>query len=121
MLHVLWQVDLGCKLWAKATYVAVRRIESMLKYTLDCTLTLSLKRQILDASKLKEFPDDNFRFAEHSRKFSKWVENTVGKGEIARSEQFLLFLQCFQKTCTEDMEKPGFVWGRLKGQILLIK
>ena len=26
------------------------------------------------------------------------VENTVGKGEIARYEQFLLFLQRFQKT-----------------------
>ena len=26
----------------------------------------------------------------------KWVENTVGKGEIARYEQFLLFPQCFQ-------------------------
>ena len=24
------------------------------------------------------------------------VENTVGKGEIARNEQFLLFPQCFQ-------------------------
>ena len=30
------------------------------------------------------------------------VENTVGKGEIARYEQFLLFPQCFQKACTED-------------------
>ena len=37
----------------------------------------------------------------------KWVENTVGKGEIARYEQFLLFPQCFQKTCTADTEKPG--------------
>ena len=26
-----------------------------------------------------------------------WVENIVGKGEIASSEQFLLFPQCFQK------------------------
>ena len=26
----------------------------------------------------------------------KWVENTVGKGEIARYEQFLLFPRCFQ-------------------------
>ena len=26
----------------------------------------------------------------------KTVENTVGKGEIARYEQFLLFQQCFQ-------------------------
>ena len=30
------------------------------------------------------------------------VENTVGKGEIARYEQFLLFPQCFQKTCSGD-------------------
>ena len=34
--------------------------------------------------------------------FSKWVENTVGKGEIAHYEQFLLFPQCFQKTSTAD-------------------
>ena len=31
------------------------------------------------------------------------VENTVGKGEIARYEQFLIFPHCFQKTCTADM------------------
>ena len=34
---------------------------------------------------------------------TKKVENTVGKGEIARHEQFLLFTQCFQKTSTADM------------------
>ena len=49
------------------------------------------KRQILDSSNLKEFADDNFNFDENGRKFSKPVENTVGKGEIARYEQFLLF------------------------------
>ena len=57
------------------------------------------KRQILDTPKLKEFADDNFKLDENGRKFSKRVENTVGKGEIARYEQFLLFPQCFQKTC----------------------
>ena len=50
-----------------------------------------------------ELADDNFRFNENGRKFFKRVENTVGKGEIARYEQFLLFPQCFQKTCTADM------------------
>ena len=55
--------------------------------------------KILDWSKLKQFADDNFKFDENSRKFSKRVENTVGKGEIARCEQFLLFPQCFQKAC----------------------
>ena len=38
----------------------------------------------------------------------------MGKGEIARYEQFLLFQQCFQKTCTEDTWKPGLVWERVK-------
>ena len=60
------------------------------------------KRQILDSSKLKEFADDNFEFNENGRKFSKCVENTVGKGEIPRYEQFLLFPQCFQKICSVD-------------------
>ena len=55
------------------------------------------RRQILDSSKLKEFAHDNFNFDENGRKLSKQVENTVGKREIARYEQFLLFPQCFQK------------------------
>ena len=38
-----------------------------------------------------EFADDKFKFNENGRKFSKRVENIVGKGEIARYEQFLLF------------------------------
>ena len=60
------------------------------------------KRQILDSANLKEFADDNFKFAESGRWFSKRVENTKGKGEIAGHEQFLPFPQCFQKTCTSD-------------------
>ena len=60
------------------------------------------KQQILDPSILKEFADDNFKFDENDRKLSKQFENTVGKGEIARYEQFLLFSQWFQKTCTAN-------------------
>ena len=60
------------------------------------------KRQILDPSKLKEFTEDNFEFYDKGRKFPRWVENTVGKGETARHEQFLLFPQCFKITCTAD-------------------
>ena len=59
--------------------------------------------QILDTSKLKEFADNNSEFDEDGTKLSRWVENTVGKGEIARYKQFLLFPQCFLKTCTVDM------------------
>ena len=38
----------------------------------------------------------------------------MGNGEIARYEQFLLFPQCFHKTCTAVTYNPGFVWVRNK-------
>ena len=43
--------------------------------------------------------DENFNFDEN---FSKRVENIVGREEIARNEQFLLFPQCLIKTCYAD-------------------
>ena len=46
---------------------------------------------------MKQSADDNFKFDENSRMFSKRVENTVSIGKIARYEQFLLFAQCFSK------------------------
>ena len=52
----------------------------------------------------------NFNFDENGRKLSKRVENTVGKGEIARHEQFLLFPQCFQKACFPGASKGVIVW-----------
>ena len=55
----------------------------------------------------KKDADDNFRFDENGRKFSKRVENTEGKGEIARYEQFLLFPQCFQRVCSQTRKNQG--------------
>ena len=72
------------------------------------------RRQILDSSKLKEFADDNFKFDEIGRKLSKQVENTVGKGEIARYEQFLLFPQCFLKACFPGASTGVIVWEWVK-------
>ena len=63
---------------------------------------------------LKEFTDDNFKFNENGRKFSKQVDKTVGKGKIAHCKQFLFLPPCFQKTCPADMKKPGLVWEGLK-------
>ena len=54
------------------------------------------QQQILNSSKLKDFTDGNLKFEENGRKLLKPVENTVGKGEIACNEQFLLFPKCFQ-------------------------
>ena len=59
---------------------------------------------------IEEFADDKLKFDENGRKLSKQVENTVGKGEIARYEQFLLFPQCFQKACFPEVSKGVIVW-----------
>ena len=57
----------------------------------------SLQTTILDLVKILE-------------SFSKWVENTVGEGEIARYEQFLLFPQCFQKARFPGASEGVIVW-----------
>ena len=46
---------------------------------------------------LPNFADDNSKFDENGGKPSKRVENTV-----ARKGQFVIFSQCFQKTCPAD-------------------
>ena len=72
------------------------------------------RQQILDSSKPKELADYNYKFNENGRKLSKWVENIVGKGEIARYEQFLLFPQYFQKACFPGASKGVIVWEWVK-------
>ena len=64
-----------------------------------CAINPLPNDKILHSSKLKEFAEDNLKFDENGKMLSKQVENTVGKGEIARYEQFLLFPQCFQMAC----------------------
>ena len=66
----------------------------------------------MQPTRLKEFADINLKFDENWGKFSHRVKNSAGKGEIARYEQFLLFLQCFQKI---------FVLQRLQNQGLFGK
>ena len=78
--------------------------------TPNLTLNPLPDNKILDWSKLKQIEDDILKFDENNRKFSKRVENTVGKGEIAHYEQFLLFPQCFQKGCILEASKGVIVW-----------
>ena len=89
---------------------AVLKIFSSLIFTDRLTLSQTTNFRL---SKLIRLAEDNFKFDETGTKLSNWLENTVGKGEIARYKQFLLFPQCFQKTCTSDTYKPGLVWERV--------
>ena len=50
------------------------------------------------------------------------TENTVGKGEIARYKQFLLFPQCFEfkRLVLQTREnQTGLVWERVKQDFAL--
>ena len=51
---------------------------------------------------------------ENGRKLFKVVEDIVGKGEIARYMQFLLFPQCSQKACFPGASKDVIVWEWVK-------
>ena len=66
-----------------------------------CFLTLSQTTDFR-LCQIQRVCRQQFKFDQNGRKLSKWVKNTVGKGEIARYEQFLLFPQCFLKTCSAD-------------------
>ena len=47
-------------------------------------------------------------------------KKTLGEGEIARYEQFLLLPQCFQKTCTATTKKSWLVWERVNCGLLKV-
>ena len=67
------------------------------------------RRQNFRQVQLKQSADDKFKFDENSRKLSKRV-NTVGKGEIACCEQFLVFPKSFQKARFLEASKGVNVW-----------
>ena len=56
---------------------------------------------------MQELADNNFKFDNNGRKFSKQVESTVGKREIACYEQFLLFPHCFQRLSLQTCKNQG--------------
>ena len=45
---------------------------------------------------------------------SNWVENIMGKGEITRYEQFLLFPKCFQRLPVVDVSKMSIYGVKVK-------
>ena len=49
----------------------------------------------------EEFADDNFKFDKNGRKLFNRVQNTVGKGEIARYKQ---------KACFQGVTKGVWEW-----------
>ena len=70
--------------------------------------------KILNQSKFKTFADDKIMTTRKLKFVLGKVENTVGKGENAGYQHFLLFPQCFQKFSFPEVLKVGIVWERVK-------
>ena len=64
---------------------------------------------ILDLTKFKAIADDKLNVATMTISLFDGVENSVGKGENAGYQHFLLFPQCFPKPSSLGSLKVGIV------------
>ena len=78
------------------------------------------RRQISDSPKMKQLADDNFEENVNGGKFSEKVENTVGKGEIARYKplNFSFSHRVLKRLVSETRKNQGFVWESVKDSSL---
>ena len=53
---------------------------------------------------MKEFADDNLKFDENSRKFSKWVGNTVEKEKLHVTNNFSYSYSVFRRLILQTCE-----------------
>ena len=56
---------------------------------------------------MKDFADENSKFDENGRKFSKPIEYTVGKGEIARYGNFSFSHSVFNRLAPQTHKNQG--------------
>ena len=68
------------------------------------------KWQILDMTKLKAFADNKSKVTRMTISLLDKAENSMGKGENAGYQHFLLFPQCFPKPFSLGSLKVGVVW-----------
>ena len=73
---------------------------------------------MLEVTKLRAFADVKLNIARVMISLLDRVENTVGKGENAGYQHFLLFPQCFPKSSFLGSLKVGIVCEELKQDLL---
>ena len=70
---------------------------------------------------MKAFADDKLNIARMMISLFDSEENTVGKGENAGCQHFLLFPQFFLKPSSLRSLKVGIVWQRVKTYLEIFK
>ena len=99
-----FKINSGISAIFKSSSAAALKLDKSFVRSCRKELTLSQTTifRLFQTEMVCNFADNNFKFDRNGGQFSKRVENTGGKREIARYEQFLFFPQCFQKTFTAD-------------------
>ena len=75
----------------------------------SCMVNTLQNDKILQLTRLKTFAEDKLNIAKTMISLCDRVENTVGKGENAGYQHFLLFQQCFPKLSSSESLKVGIV------------
>ena len=76
---------------------------------------------ILDVTNMRAFAQDKLNIGKMTISLYDGVENTVGKGQNAGYQHFLLFPQCFPKPSSLGLLKVGIVWERVNTLVCLLK
>ena len=90
--------------FSRCVFYPCKMQESQFQHHSICHLQLAFK---LVQFKILLCADNNFRFDEYGRKFSKQIENTAGKAEIARNEQFSFSHSVFKRLVLQTCKNQG--------------
>ena len=100
-----WQIfNILCNVWSAREFFS---LDTILSFGKELTLYQMAK---FDWSKLKALADDKLNIAKRTISLFDRVENTVGKGENASYQHFLLFPHCFEKASFSGSLKVWIVW-----------
>ena len=80
-------------------------------FSLDKELNSS--RHILDSSELKEFADDNFKCNENGSKFSKKVQNILGKQKLLVTSNFSFSHSVLKSLVLQTRKNQSLLWKGL--------
>ena len=97
-------------------YVQKRTSKDAVKLEFSCNSLLNSlpKDKILDVTKLKRYADWKLNLAKMIIPPFDRVENTVGKGENAGCQHFLLFPKSFPDILSLESSEVGIVWYKVK-------
>ena len=120
-----WETNLLKTLWEKEKLLvqAISHFPTMFSTLSKTEITIFVTFNLLSAQAFNmiwsKILQTTIQFDKNGRELSERVENTVGKGEMARYEPFLLFPQCFQKAFSQGRQKVSLCGNGLRRKLFV--